>query len=107
MAHVGPEWSHGMSYDDTRHTDVAKRGGSWIVVDRRGHQSSNGGWIVISWPLDGDFLAQGLIELIEYPYQQGEISFLEAYLERIYKLSVLGMEQFGMGDRLRSFLGCA
>jgi hypothetical protein len=28
MAHVGPEWSHGMSYDDTRHTDVAKRGGS-------------------------------------------------------------------------------
>jgi hypothetical protein len=28
MAHVGPEWSHGMSYDDTRHIDVAKRGGS-------------------------------------------------------------------------------
>ena len=28
MAHVGPEWSHGMAYDDTRHTDVAKRGGS-------------------------------------------------------------------------------
>jgi hypothetical protein len=25
-AHVGPEWSHGMAYDDTRHTDVAKRG---------------------------------------------------------------------------------
>jgi hypothetical protein len=24
----GPEWSHGMAYDDTRHTDVAKRGGS-------------------------------------------------------------------------------
>ena len=34
MAHVGPEWSHGMAYDDTRHTDVAKRGGSWIGVDR-------------------------------------------------------------------------
>jgi hypothetical protein len=33
MAHVGPEWSHGMAYDDTRHTDVAKRGGSWIGVD--------------------------------------------------------------------------
>jgi hypothetical protein len=32
MAHVGPEWSHGMAYDDTRHTDVAKRGGSWIGV---------------------------------------------------------------------------
>jgi hypothetical protein len=28
MAHVGPEWSHGMPYDDTRHTDMAKRGGS-------------------------------------------------------------------------------
>jgi hypothetical protein len=33
MAHVGPEWSHGMAYDNTRHTDVAKRGGSWIGVD--------------------------------------------------------------------------
>ena len=41
--HVGPEWSHGMAYDDTRHTDVAKRGGSWIGVDRRGRRSSNGG----------------------------------------------------------------
>jgi hypothetical protein len=51
MAHVGSEWSHGMAYDDTRHTDVAKRGGSWIGVDRRGHRSSKGGWIVISWPL--------------------------------------------------------
>jgi hypothetical protein len=29
MAHVGPEWSHGMAYDDARQTDVAKRGGSW------------------------------------------------------------------------------
>jgi hypothetical protein len=43
MAHVGPVWSHGMAYDDTRHTDVAKRGGSWIGVDRRGHRSSKGG----------------------------------------------------------------
>jgi hypothetical protein len=34
MAHVGPEWSHGMAYDDTRHTDVAKRGDSCIGVDR-------------------------------------------------------------------------
>jgi hypothetical protein len=39
MAHVGPKRSHGMAYDDTRHTDVAKRGGSWIGVDRRGHRS--------------------------------------------------------------------
>jgi hypothetical protein len=50
-------------------------------------------------PWDGDFLAQGLIELIEYPYQQGASSFSEAYLERTSKLSVLGLEQFGMGDR--------
>jgi hypothetical protein len=28
MAHVGPKWSHGMTYDDTRHTDMDKRGGS-------------------------------------------------------------------------------
>jgi hypothetical protein len=27
MAHVGLEWSHGMTYDNNRHTDVAKRGG--------------------------------------------------------------------------------
>jgi hypothetical protein len=27
------------------------------------------GWIVISWPLGWDILAQELIELIEYPYQ--------------------------------------
>jgi hypothetical protein len=43
MAHVGPEWSHGMAYSGTRHTDVAKRGGSWIGVDRRGRRSSKGG----------------------------------------------------------------
>jgi hypothetical protein len=42
MAHVGLEWSHGMAYDDTRHTDVAKSGGSWIGVDRRGRRSSKG-----------------------------------------------------------------
>jgi hypothetical protein len=35
------------------------------------------------------------------------ISFSEAYLKRTSKLSVLGLEQFGMGDRLGSFLGCA
>jgi hypothetical protein len=34
MAHEGLEWSHGMPYDDTRHTDVAKRGGTWLGVDR-------------------------------------------------------------------------
>jgi hypothetical protein len=24
IAHVGPVWSHGMTYDNTRHTDLAK-----------------------------------------------------------------------------------
>jgi hypothetical protein len=43
MAHVGLEWSHGMAYDDTRHIDVARRGGSWIGVDRRGRRCSKGG----------------------------------------------------------------
>jgi hypothetical protein len=62
---------------------------------------------VISWPWDGDILPQGLIELIEYSYQQIASSFLEVYLERTSKLSVLGLEQFGMGDRPGSFLGCA
>jgi hypothetical protein len=42
MVHVGPEWSHVMTYEDTRHTDVAKRGGSWIEVDRQGRRSSKG-----------------------------------------------------------------
>jgi hypothetical protein len=56
------------------------------------------GWIVISCPLGWDILAQGLIELIVYSYQQGAYSFSEAYLERTSKLSVLGLEQFGMGD---------
>jgi hypothetical protein len=107
MAHVGLEWSHGMAYDDTRHTDVAKRGGSWIGVDRRGRQSSKGVDCDILSLVDGDILAQGLIELIVHSYQQGASSFLEAYLERTSKLSVLGLEQFGMGDRLGSFLGCA
>jgi hypothetical protein len=52
-------------------------------------------------------MAQGLIELLEYSYQQGASSFLEAYLERTSKLSVFCLEQFGMGDQLGSFLGCA
>jgi hypothetical protein len=56
---------------------------------------------------DGDILAQGLIELIEYSYQQGASSFSEAYLERTSKLSVIGLEQFGMTDRPESFIGCA
>jgi hypothetical protein len=61
----------------------------------------DGLWYPGLW--DGDILAQGLIELIEYPYQQGASSFLEVYLKRTFQLSVLGFEQFGMGDRPKSF----
>jgi hypothetical protein len=50
-------------------------------------------------------MAQDLIELIEYSYQQGASSFSEAYLERTSKLSVLGLEQFGMDDRPEVFSG--
>jgi hypothetical protein len=53
MAHVGLEWSHGMTYDDTRHTDVDKRGGSWIGIDRRGRRSSKG--------VDCDILASRMV----------------------------------------------
>jgi hypothetical protein len=96
-----------MAYDDTRHINVTKRGGSWIGVDRRGRRSSKEVDCDILALMDGDILAQCLIELIEYPYQQGASSFSEDYLERTSKLSVLGLEQFGMGDRPESFLGCA
>jgi hypothetical protein len=58
-------------------------------------------------PMDGDIMAQCLIELIEYLYKQDASSFSEAYLERTFKLNVLDLEQFGMDDRLRSFVGCA
>jgi hypothetical protein len=44
----------------TRCTYVAKRGCSWLGVDRWGHRSSKG--------VDCDILAQGLIGLIEYSY---------------------------------------
>jgi hypothetical protein len=43
--------------------------------------------------VDGDIIVQGLIEIIEYSYQQGAYSFLEACLERTSRLSVLGLEQ--------------
>jgi hypothetical protein len=79
-----------MAYDDTRHRDVAKWGDSWIGVDRRGRLSSKGVDCDILALVDGDILAQGLIELIVYSYQQGASSFSEAYLEITYKLRVLG-----------------
>jgi hypothetical protein len=82
-----------MAYDDTRHTDVAKRGCSWLGVDRRGRRSSKGVDYDILAPVDGDILAQGLIELIEYSYQQGTSSFSEACLVRTLGLSVISLEQ--------------
>jgi hypothetical protein len=50
MAHVGPEWSHGMAYDGTRHTDVAKREIPGLGLTNE-DISLLRGWIVISWPL--------------------------------------------------------
>jgi hypothetical protein len=40
MTHLGLVWSRGMAYDDTRHTDMAKRRGFWLQDDRRGCRSS-------------------------------------------------------------------
>jgi hypothetical protein len=48
---------------------------------------------ILTW-VDGDILAHDLIWFIEYSYQQGAPSFLEAYLERTSKLIVLGSGQF-------------
>jgi hypothetical protein len=39
--------------------------------------------------VDGDILAQGLIEFIEYSYQQGTSSFSEAYIKRVYPRAIL------------------
>jgi hypothetical protein len=75
MTDVGLEWSHGMAYDDTSHTDVAKREGSWLGVNRRGRWSSKRVHCDILAPGDGDTLAQGLIELIEYSDQHGASYF--------------------------------
>jgi hypothetical protein len=62
-------------------TDVAKRQVSSLGLTDKDISLLRG--------VDCDFLAQGLIELIEYSYQQGE-----AYLKRTSGLSVLGSEQF-------------
>jgi hypothetical protein len=44
-------------------------------------------------PVEGDILAQDLIKLIKYSYQQGVSFFPESCLERISGLSMLGSEQ--------------
>jgi hypothetical protein len=58
--------------------DMAKRGGSRLGVDRRGRRSAKGVDCDILVPMDGDIVVQGLIELIEFSYQQGASSFSEA-----------------------------
>jgi hypothetical protein len=68
---------------------VAKRGRSWLGVDRRGRRSSKG--------VDCDILAQGLIGLIEYTYHQCIPSFLEGRLKRTPMLSVHDPKQFQDG----------
>jgi hypothetical protein len=68
---------------------MAKRGCSWLGVDRRGRRSSKG--------VDCNILAQGLIGLIEYSYHQGIPSFPEAQLQRTSELNVFGLEQFQDG----------
>jgi hypothetical protein len=83
---VGPLGGIRYAYASIERTDVAKRGGSWLGVDRRGRRSSKG--------VDCDILAQGLIGLIEYSYHHDISSFPEAQLQRTLGLSVLGSEQF-------------
>jgi hypothetical protein len=85
MMLVGPEWSYGMAYDDTKHTDV-------VVIDEdvgllRGMDCD------ILTSVDGDIIAQGLIELIDHSYQTGASSFSKACLERSSRLSMLDLEQ--------------
>jgi hypothetical protein len=51
MAHVGPKWSHGMAYDVTGNTDVAKRGGSGLgLTDEDVGHLGGGGGVLIFWP---------------------------------------------------------
>jgi hypothetical protein len=46
--HMWAQSGHMTWHMTTLDTDMAKREGSWIGVDRRRHRSSKGGWIVIS-----------------------------------------------------------
>jgi hypothetical protein len=71
-------------YASTRRIDVAKRGRSWLGIDRWERRSSK--------EVDCDILVQGLIELIEYSYHQGIPSFSEAHMQRTPGLSVFVSE---------------
>jgi hypothetical protein len=52
MVHVGPEWSYGIVYDDTRHINMAKKGGSWLGFYRCERQFSKGMDCDILGPVD-------------------------------------------------------
>jgi hypothetical protein len=62
---------------------------------------------MISWPLGWWYPSPRLNGINRVLISIRCIFFSEAYLERTCKLSVLGLEQFRMGDQPRSFLGCA
>jgi hypothetical protein len=65
------------------------------------------GCIVISWTLGWWYPGLRLNRINRVSIPTRCIFFSKAYLERTSKLNVLGLEQFGMGDRPGSFLGCA
>jgi hypothetical protein len=50
------------------------------------------------------YLGPGFIGLKTYPYKHGLPFFLEVWLERIPKLSVLNLEKSRMGDQMGSSL---
>ena len=75
MAHLGPEWSHGMAYVPALDIQTWPRGevlGSGLIDG--GVDLLRGG--------DCETPTRGLIGLIEYSYHQGAHSFLKACLEK-------------------------
>jgi hypothetical protein len=106
MAHVGSEWSHAW-HMTTLYTQTWLRGevhGLGLTDEDVSHLRG----------VDCDILTPGmgcpgprLNRINRVIISTRCIFFSEAYLERTSKLSVLGLEQFGMGDRPESFLGCA
>jgi hypothetical protein len=81
----------------TRPTDVAKRGRSWLGVDRRGRRSSEGGVC--------DIPTQGLIGLIRILISTSCNFFYGSPSLKTPKLSVLGLERW-VSDR-EVLPGCA
>jgi hypothetical protein len=78
-------------------TDVAKRGRSWLGVDRQGRRSSKGGVC--------DITAQGLVGLIRILMPISRNFFFGSPSKKTPKLSVLGLERW-VTDR-EVLPGCA